>query len=63
MSSTQVTPHAKMEKPEKGKHPAYTCTDPNEPIKMTGTLELPETISKRTRCPIPKVPCRRRLTD
>ena len=60
---SQLSVHSKMQKPVKGKHPAYTCTKANEPVEIHGVDCLPETSSKRTRCPLPNIPLRRRLTD
>jgi hypothetical protein len=59
---SQLSVHAKMQKPCKSKHPAFTKTNPHEPIKMTGTIVHPGTTG-RTRIALPKVSPRRRLTD
>jgi len=60
---SQHVPGASRKKPIHGKHPAFTQTNKDEPVKMSGVDCLPETQSKRTRVPIPRVPLRRRLTD
>jgi len=60
---SQHVPLGKIKKPIHGKHPAFSATNKDEPVKMSGVDCLPETQSKRTRMPIPRIPCRRRLTD
>jgi hypothetical protein len=62
-SSTLVVPGGHVEKPCKGKHPAFSKTVADEPIPMTGTLAYSATSKERTRVPITRMPLRRRLTD
>jgi hypothetical protein len=61
-SSTMIIPEAHIEKPCKGKHPAFSKTRADEPIPMTGTI-VHSGSTERTRVPISRMPFRRRLTD